>query len=84
MRDDELWLSDAAAMADDFMATPAVEHLAQGRLGMLPKTPKLGRAHMGWSYSSLSRRCTDRAALCTSGSLRLGADLVRNLSEAIS
>ena len=33
VRDDPQWLAEAAAMTDDFMATPAVEHLAQGRLG---------------------------------------------------
>ena len=34
VRDDPQWLAEAAAMTDDFMATPAVEHLAQGRLGV--------------------------------------------------
>ena len=33
IRDDPQWLADAVPMTDDFMATPAVDHLVNGRLG---------------------------------------------------
>ncbi len=41
VRDDPQWLAEAAAMTDDFMATPVVEHLAQGRLGAPLSDPSL-------------------------------------------
>jgi hypothetical protein len=40
VRDDPQWLADATAMTDDFMQTPAVDHLVQGRLGA-PLNPSI-------------------------------------------
>jgi len=34
VRDNPQWILETAAMTEDFVATPAMEHLVQGRLGV--------------------------------------------------
>ena len=51
IRDDEQWLADAAAMTNDFLKTPAVDHLVQGRLGATQNPSVFVNRHQGKAFA---------------------------------